>query len=95
MNNISKSILIALVFAVPKIMDAQWIRTSPTLSSNCFFENAGNLFAATSNGIYLYSDSESMWNRFDINLRDYLIINSLAAKDSIFFLGSEGSGIFR
>ncbi len=83
----------ALLFAVPAIASAQWVRTNgPKVTVQAFGVVSKNLFAGTNNGVFLTTNYGTSWTQVNSGLADTGVA-ALAAIGTNLFAGT-ASGVF-
>lgn len=96
----SRKSLLMLSFLVlqffPSILTSQWIQTSgPSHGSILSLTLKGtDLYAGTTDGVYLTTDDGSIWTRVSTGIPTNTSINALASNGSNIFAGTYGRGVY-
>lgn len=94
-------VIALIIFALPQITGAQWIRTGESIDSYVYtlLISGKNIYAGTyKHGVYLSKDNGETWEMINSGLTykfQDIDIEVLLAKGDHIFAGSYSSGIFR
>jgi len=91
----SFSFLVILILFCTHTLYSQWVKTNDGIPSNSYSNalaiSGTNIFAGTSNGIYLSTSNGTSWNAVNTGLAKYKYISALAATGTNIFASSSDS----
>ena len=92
-NTLLFFLLMVFIFIGTNLSIAQWIQTSGPGGGDirCFAFIGTNLFAGTSNGVFLTTNNGTSWTSVGLS---NISVNALAVSGTSLFAGTDGSGIF-
>jgi len=86
-----KIIILACLVVGQSNVSATWVKTSLSTATNCLATSGGNIFAGTSNGVYLSSDNGTNWTTINNGIPSGILnIYSLFVSGINIFAGLAG-----
>jgi photosystem II stability/assembly factor-like uncharacterized protein len=71
----------------------QWVQTNGPIGATSFVISDTNIFASSTRGVFLSTDSGTNWNEVNSGLTDWFV-TALVINDKNLFAGTFGSGVF-